>query len=424
MDEKLKKEMPTSSSVHVNAPLGSEKDKMLKTVDDIETSEQAEPPLNNIGKAEGDGENEEGSALYDMQQIIEGMDWELRHSTKDIDQAKETAIEQLNDDPYFYKKIKLVPKEDYIDNNGSGFNIDLGSGNAREDGHIGFDVYPYDHGTIVHDLESGIPLSDGSVKMVKALNSLHEISKDPKALLSEIHRVLMPGGQFEYQGPEEIYNYPEWHQELPGFVLTGHEDNVNKAEGTKPAFKQNFTRIAIPDAAAANDAEPRTGVAQYDMLPSDDLLAMDAMGYYWSDATSSGKGNRLHGYASQGALVNKSKIFKSDKMKQIVYGVVLEPDSVDYQDDYMTAQDIEDAAHQYLINSRTIGKQHEEATNASVVESYIAPQDMSFKGQNGPQIVKKGSWVLGVKINDSQEWQKVLDGEYTGFSVGGRGERD
>ena len=433
----VEKEMPTRSQVHVDSPIGSRKEKItLKSkngtiieIDDMEESAEANPPLNNIGKA--DGENDVENPLFDIQQIIEGMDWELRHSTKDPEQARDTAIEQLNDDPYFYKKLKLVPRENYIDNNGSGFNIDLGSGIAREDGHIGFDVYPFDHGTIVHDLEDGIPLSDGSVRKVRAINSLHEITDDPKILLSEIHRVLMPGGQFEYQGPEEIYNYPDWHKQYPSLELVSHEDNaeeVKKIEGN-PTFRQIFTRLAVPDAAASNDAEPRTGVAQYDMLPADALLAMDAMGYFWSDSTSSGKGNRLHGYASQGALVKKSmkkivKITKADKYRQIVYGVVLAPDEVDFQDDYMSAQDIEDSAHSYLIRSRIVGGQHEKKADAEVVESYIAPQDLKFEGQNGPQIVKKGSWVMAVKINDPGEWQKVLDGEYTGFSVGGRGERE
>ena len=554
MSKKIEKEMPTPSDVHVNAPLGSKREKItikskngttiIIDEDGIETSYEAEPPLNNIGKSE-DGDNSDSSPLYDMQQIIEGMDWELAHSTKDVDLAKEYAIECLSEDPNYYKKLKQSTEEDYVDNNRSAFNVDLGSGNAREDGYIGFDLYPYDHGTIVHDLGEGIPLSNGSVKKIKASNSLHEISEDPKALLSEIHRVLMPDGQFEYQGPEDIYNYPEWHKELSGLVLTDHEDNIHKDSGN-PQYRQVFTRVAKPDPATANDAEPRTGVAQYDMLPSDALLAMDALGYYWSDATTSGKGNRLYGYASQGALVNKGgpgsgvgmentkkidmpnstfisvgtrkgvldnmdyeekkipmskithvgqakyvpfkldkmiknyedikdkpidvlkvggeyhvidghhrflahqemkadkiparvrvkaektfvnkakkvSVFKSDKMRQIVYGVVLAPDEVDFQEDYMTAPDIEEAAHGYLIRSRIVGKQHEEKNDADVVESYIAPQDLEFEGQTGPQKVKKGSWIIGVRVNDPKEWDKVLDGSYTGFSVGGRGERE
>lgn len=116
-------------------------------------------------------------------------------------------------------------------------------------------------------------------------------------------------------------------------------------------------------------------------------------------------------------------IFKADSQKQIVYGVVLEPHSVDSQDDWMKPEDIEKAAHGYLIKSREVGKQHVGKMDAEVVESYIAPQDMMLEGQYGSQVVKQGSWVLGVKVNDQSEWSKVVSGHYTGFSVGGFGLR-
>lgn len=116
-------------------------------------------------------------------------------------------------------------------------------------------------------------------------------------------------------------------------------------------------------------------------------------------------------------------IFKADKAKQIVYGVVLEPDTVDAQEDVMAADDIEEAAHKYLIESRTVGSGHTKPIKAMPVESYIAPVDFQGEGQYGNQIVKKGSWVLGVKVLDPKEWAKVEKGEYTGFSVGGVGER-
>ena len=117
-------------------------------------------------------------------------------------------------------------------------------------------------------------------------------------------------------------------------------------------------------------------------------------------------------------------ILKADMHKQIVYGVVLAPNEIDAQDDFMTDEDIEATAHNYLTHSRVVGAGHTRPiTDAYPVESFIAPQDFEMNGQYGLQPVKKGSWVLGVKIKDPEEWQKVLDGEYTGFSVGGIGER-
>jgi hypothetical protein len=110
-------------------------------------------------------------------------------------------------------------------------------------------------------------------------------------------------------------------------------------------------------------------------------------------------------------------------MKQVLYCVVLEPHTIDAQDDVMTKDDIEKTAHAYLEKSRVIGGEHTKAIDAVPVESFIAPQDFTVSGQYGDQVVKEGSWVLGVKVKDPAEWQKVLDGDYTGVSIGGMGQR-
>jgi 8-oxo-dGTP pyrophosphatase MutT (NUDIX family) len=487
------------------------------------------PGINNLdgGLNKADDSNEKYSDLYQLQELVRGMDWELNHDMVNEQDAREAALVNIAGDPDYYKRKwwESEAREDLIDNNvgkdtleteesplaNMGFNIDLGSGRNRQLGHIGFDLYPHDYGTYIHDLNIGIPLGDTSVRKVQMINALHHFElDDPKALFSEIQRVLMPGGQFVYQGPNEVMNQPPWTQDAPGMELTTKED-IGKVEG-QPWSKQVFTRLASPDPATANDAEPRIGIAQYDMLPADALLAMDAVGYYYSDATSSGRGNRLHGYPSQGGLQQKGEhdpenisvleealdqfleeearegvengtnsaidvdkgidnacnemargwrlpnemgdhaldieeslqgptsksdsaiekilksqrvvpIIKANKMKQILYCVVLEPHTVDAQDDVMSPEDIEKTAHKYLENSRVIGGEHTKAINAVPVESFIAPQDFQVSGQYGDQVVKQGSWVLGVKVKDPEEWQKVLDGEYTGVSIGGFGQR-
>jgi hypothetical protein len=90
----------------------------------------------------------------------------------------------------------------------------------------------------------------------------------------------------------------------------------------------------------------------------------------------------------------------------------------------MSVEDIEKTAHGYLVESRVVGEQHQKLMKVSVVESYLAPVDFSVSGQFGDQEIKKGSWILGVKVADSTDWEKILGGEFTGFSVGGFGVRD
>ncbi len=109
-------------------------------------------------------------------------------------------------------------------------------------------------------------------------------------------------------------------------------------------------------------------------------------------------------------------IAKADDEKMQVFGVVLEPDSVDTQGDTISAEEIERAAHRFLVKSRVIGKQHKQKAEADVIESAIARSPFKL----GDQEVKAGSWVIGVQVNDQALWEGIKSGEFTGFSVGGR----
>ena len=123
------------------------------------------------------------------------------------------------------------------------------------------------------------------------------------------------------------------------------------------------------------------------------------------------------------ALQKDIRIAKADKAKQIVYGLVYEPDVKDAHGDTMTADEIEKAAHGFMERQNTynIDKQHDlDADKGYVVESYIAPVDMDL----GDQEIKKGSWVAGVKVTDADTWEQIEKGEITGFSMWGVGKRE
>ncbi|NRS51788.1 XkdF-like putative serine protease domain-containing protein [Brevibacillus sp. HB2.2] len=117
------------------------------------------------------------------------------------------------------------------------------------------------------------------------------------------------------------------------------------------------------------------------------------------------------------------RIAKADKAKQIVYGVVYEPDTEDTHEDQMTAEEIEKAAHGFMERQNTynIDKQHDlDVDKGYVVESYIAPVDLEL----GDQEIKKSSWVAGVKVTDADTWEQIEKGEITGFSMWGVGKRE
>jgi hypothetical protein len=108
--------------------------------------------------------------------------------------------------------------------------------------------------------------------------------------------------------------------------------------------------------------------------------------------------------------------------KRLVYGVVLEPDQVDAHGDTIDADTIEKAAHGYLVDNANVGYQHDFLINeyARVVESYIAPQDLTI----GTETVTKGTWVIVTKILDESLWDDIKAGVTTGYSIGGLGSRE
>jgi len=115
------------------------------------------------------------------------------------------------------------------------------------------------------------------------------------------------------------------------------------------------------------------------------------------------------------------EIMKADDEKQIVYGVVMEPDSIDTQGEAARAEEIEKTAHRFMEMYRTVGDQHRTKFKGGViVESWITPEAMSWNGQQ----IKKGSWLMGVHIKDAAKWAEVKDGKYTGFSIGGWAARE
>lgn len=113
---------------------------------------------------------------------------------------------------------------------------------------------------------------------------------------------------------------------------------------------------------------------------------------------------------------NGFSIVKTDDEEQIVTGVVYEPHVEDTDGNWTTPDEIEKAQRLFMKNPK-IGHEHQHLIDdAYVVESYIAPQNMEIGGET----VKKGAWVMSVKIENEDRWNMVKNGDYNGFSLGGR----
>jgi len=113
-------------------------------------------------------------------------------------------------------------------------------------------------------------------------------------------------------------------------------------------------------------------------------------------------------------------IAKVDEEKRLIYGIVMEPDAVDSQGDWQTAEEIEKACHKFMIKAQRIYLQHTKPLpDVRPVENYIAPQDLEFEFKGNKQKVKKGSWIMVTYCGNDSVWQLVKSGKLTGYSVRG-----
>jgi hypothetical protein len=122
---------------------------------------------------------------------------------------------------------------------------------------------------------------------------------------------------------------------------------------------------------------------------------------------------------------------KVDADKQQVFGwaSVVELNGepiVDLQGDYISPDEMEKSAYEYVIKSRKGGDMHlrdewNPVQKSEMIESFIVtPEKKAAMGI--PDSVPTGWWV-GFQVRDPQVWAKVKSGERTGFSIHGRGHR-
>jgi len=107
--------------------------------------------------------------------------------------------------------------------------------------------------------------------------------------------------------------------------------------------------------------------------------------------------------------------------ERFVLGIVLEPEVVDAQGDIYSPEEISQAAHRFMEEFGGLGLMHRMRVNGQVkvLESYVAPVDFTV----GEISVRKGTWLLAVRILSDALWEQVKAGELTGFSIGGSARR-
>lgn len=121
-------------------------------------------------------------------------------------------------------------------------------------------------------------------------------------------------------------------------------------------------------------------------------------------------------------------ITKVDMKHRLVFGwayVSKDADGtvlVDSQDDYIDDDwELEKAAYEYVVKSRDGSDTHVVKGLATLVESVVFTKEKS-KAMGLGDNVPTGWWV-GLRITNDRLLEKVQSGDYTSFSIGGKGLR-
>jgi len=117
------------------------------------------------------------------------------------------------------------------------------------------------------------------------------------------------------------------------------------------------------------------------------------------------------------SFLSYGRILKADVDSHYITGIVYEPMTEDTDGDFMTEAEITKAAYHYAKFGDKVDIQHdfEPMEGAAVVENWVTKSDTVIEGQP----VKKGTWLMTVEVNNSDIWDAVQKGDFTGFSMGG-----
>ena len=121
------------------------------------------------------------------------------------------------------------------------------------------------------------------------------------------------------------------------------------------------------------------------------------------------------------------KVFLESDERHMVYGAALIPDKDIYrnngeQEFYIsfTKESIERMSQDFMKNYRQneVTLDHEEMANdITITESWLVEDPYKDKANALGINVPKGTWMIGMKVNQIDVWERVKSGELKGFSV-------
>lgn len=115
------------------------------------------------------------------------------------------------------------------------------------------------------------------------------------------------------------------------------------------------------------------------------------------------------------SLVMEPTLFENGDMKP------------DKQGDVYTEKEVKKACYCWMENGGFFDLSHNweplKNSQIKILENYLAPVDFKLDDSENPVTVKKGSWLLGIRVLDDELWKACKSGALGAFSIGGIGYR-
>ena len=127
-------------------------------------------------------------------------------------------------------------------------------------------------------------------------------------------------------------------------------------------------------------------------------------------------------------LKGKFKIQKSEDEKRLAFGwanISIDESGeqlVDWQQDMIDPEELENAAYTFVRLYREGGEMHERGDCAVLVESVVFTEE-KMKAMGIPEGTLPVGWWIGFFVTDDDVWEKVKNGTYPMFSIEGEAER-
>ena len=127
-------------------------------------------------------------------------------------------------------------------------------------------------------------------------------------------------------------------------------------------------------------------------------------------------------------------VTKRDEDERLVFGWAMfaenpeNPGSgelfIDKQDDFITPEDLENTAYEYVLTSRSGGVMHAVKGTSELVESMVFTPEKLEKMGLPEDAVSAGAWWLGFRVNDDDAWDLVKRSKLLSFSIEGTAMRE